>query len=605
MVEYISFRKVLFVVFFYNCSLVLIFKLMRNIITKLFLFLLSIIFLFSDILYAQMPEWTWAKKISGPTSENSRCIATDAQGNIFIAGVFKSDYLNFGPVSVPHHVSASGLSNDDIFIAKYDPNGNVLWAQGFGGPYYELVYDIATDAQGNVYLAGSFGSQSLFLGNIELINSNLMVEGSPDAFLAKLSPSGTVLWAKSFGGNTTDQGDNIEQCFSVAVDAENNVAVVGFFTSPQMTIPPATLTKSGLKDAFVAKFTGSGTLLWAKSFGGNFFDDASSCQFDKLGHLYVAGTFTSSVFNLSGQTLTNSMANSNDFYLCKLDGNGNVLWARKGDGTGQEFAGEIALSPDGNLCVVGSYSSYTLSFDNATIGGFGNGDAFVVKYDANGQALWAKGIGDVQDEWGTAITCDTLGNIYCTGYFASGSMYFGENIGYIYNQGGYDIFLVKIKPNGEFGWAKGIGTNEEDRSAALAYSPAGSIVLTGYFSGSSLNLGNFNLPNTPNEFNLALPEIFLASFPAAAPVKIDVPTKFLIKLFPNPATNECVIVSNTSLNGTVIRIYDYQGKIVYAYQIQDNGFFRFSTRDIPTGIYHVNLQLPSGQAHYQRLSVKH
>lgn len=555
-----------------------------------------------NISLGQMPDWTWAKTIKGRTSESSRCIAMDNQGNTYVAGVFMSDTLHFDNSSVLHSISPTGWSNDDIFIAKYGPTGNVLWARAYGGSFYESVYGLAIDSQGNIYLAGSFGSLGLDFGTFELTNSNLAVEGSPDAFLVKFNNDGIALWGHAFGGNTTNQGDNIEQCFAVAVDANDNVAIAGVFSSPVMRIQADTLIKMGLMDAFVAKFNSSGNVLWAKNFGGSFVDDAQDCKFDHEGNLYVTGTFTSSVFNIAGQTLNNSMGNSNDFYLIKLNPSGNVIWSRKADGFGQDFGNKLAVGSDGSAYVQGSFASFTLNFGNTSIASSGDADVFVVKYDANGNALWAKSIGDNLPDWGNAIAVDALGDVYCTGYFSSGSMYFGETLGYVINQGEGDGFLVKITSSGEFEWVKGIGTAKDDRGIALAYSPAGAIVITGFFSDANLNLGNLTLQNTPYDVDWYLTEIFLATFPAPTPLQIQSLSDVGFQLFPNPTNGECFLVLGEGNRDAEVMIFDSLGKLKMSLRSAEEKL-TLSTKDFTPGIYYVSVVNHLGQLSSKRLSV--
>jgi len=132
-----------------------------------------------------------------------------------------------------------------------------VWAYSPAGAGNDEGRGIATDANGNVYSIGLFQSSTLTCGTY-----NLTCAGSSDIFLVKQDPSGTVLWAKSFGGALLDEG------YAVATDASNNVFITGTFGSPSMTIGTTTLNSNGNNDIFVAKFDAAGTFQWAKSAGG-------------------------------------------------------------------------------------------------------------------------------------------------------------------------------------------------------------------------------------------------------------------------------------------------------------------------------------------------
>src|SRR5690606_10036510 len=149
-------------------------------------------------------------------------------------------------VSAGHH---------DAFLAKLSPEGDVLWVRSGGGPTADTARDLALDAAGNVYVTGRFQGVATF-GDTTLTST-----GHYDVFLAKYTPDGAVLWARRGGGPTADVG------YTVAVDAGGDAYVTGYFHQTA-TFGGITLTSAGRNDIFLTKYAADGTIRWAQSAGG-------------------------------------------------------------------------------------------------------------------------------------------------------------------------------------------------------------------------------------------------------------------------------------------------------------------------------------------------
>jgi hypothetical protein len=165
----------------------------------------------------------------------------------------------------------SGSFGEDVFLSKFDINGNVTWMKGAKGKAGDYPYGIATDAVGNSYVTGSFTSDTLSFGSFDLINVN---PGQRDIFIAKYDPNGNALWAKSAGGSTTDEA------YSITIDALGNSYITGYFASPTIVFGTFTLTQTGLKDMFLAKYDMNGNIQWAKNPSGNDWDCGRSITID-------------------------------------------------------------------------------------------------------------------------------------------------------------------------------------------------------------------------------------------------------------------------------------------------------------------------------------
>jgi hypothetical protein len=249
--------------------------------------------------------------------------------------------------------------NNDIFITKLDTVGNVIWAKSGGGTDNDLAYSLAADASWNTYLAGGFYSDTLVFGSITLTNANA---GYEDIFLAKYDNSGNVLWAKSIGGANDDVA------YSVAADASGNEYLTGCFRSPSLAFDANVLTNNdsinGTEDIFLAKFTSTGNVLWAKSAGGTSDDDAYAVAADTLGNTYITGRFNSPVIKIGSDTLINVVSTgiSADIFLAKYNTNGNVLWVKSAGGTDDDIANSVTADPSGEIFMTGDFISTSCAF---------------------------------------------------------------------------------------------------------------------------------------------------------------------------------------------------------------------------------------------------
>jgi hypothetical protein len=367
----------------------------------------------------------WAKKAGGTSNDFGNALAIDSTGNTYVTGFFLSTNINFSGLPATNHGSA------DVFVAKYDPSGLPLWARAAGGSGYDAGNGIAVDAAGNSYVTGFFYSSNAVFGAITLTNS-----GQNNVFLAKYDSAGNVLWARQAGGASFDMG------FAVAADSTGNSFITGGFFSTQASFGGAvTLTNSGENDVFVAKYDPSGTALWARQVKGPSDDFGYGIAVDGAGNSYVTGIFFSSVATFAaGVTLTNG--GYNDIFLSKYDPAGNVIWARKAGGSSDDYSYAIALDATTNIYLTGNFYSTNANFGGLLLTNLGSHEAFVSRYDSAGNALWAKRLGGGGADSGNALATDVGGNCHLTGSFTSVNAAFDSTV--LTNSGGYDIFVAQI-----------------------------------------------------------------------------------------------------------------------------------------------------------------
>ena len=314
----------------------------------------------------------WARSAGGASADNAYGIATNKTGEIFITGKFNTS-TTFGSTTL------TSTGQDDIFIAKYDNSGNVLWAKKAGSTSGDLAKSISIDDSGNLYITGNFSGTATFLGST---NVSLTSSGQWDAYIAKYDPAGNVLWAKKGGGSNHDHG------LSVAVDLSGNSYITCYTQSTSVNFGGKTFTSSGQWDIFVAKYNTSGSISWLKKLGGNQYDYAYGIAADKAGQIILTGGFANTVA-FGSVSLTSTNTDIEDMFAAKMDSTGTVLWAMKAGAAGNQYVWGNAVTTDniGDIYLTGSYEG-TAAFGSTSLASSGGDesygeDIFIAKINQN------------------------------------------------------------------------------------------------------------------------------------------------------------------------------------------------------------------------------
>jgi hypothetical protein len=238
---------------------------------------------------------------------------------------------------------------------------------------------------------------------------------------------------------------------------------------------------------YLAKFTSSGTALWAKNAGGVTVGANSAIGYsavtDDTDNIYVTGHFTSATITFGAFTLTNTNAPSTAMFLVKYDASGTAVWAKQSVG-GVATGKSVDLDTNGNIYVAG-WIFDTVLFGNLSLTSMGLADALLMKYDAMGNEVWANLYGSSEGDYGMSITLDEDNRIYTTGYF-NGTVDFnsGAGVNQLVSAGSADIFLLKSNDSGNYVWSQSMGGTLHDRGDALAVDNLGIIYVTGIFTGT-------------------------------------------------------------------------------------------------------------------------
>ena len=348
-------------------------------------------------------------------------LAVDGAGNVFVAGQFAGTAV-FGSTTL------TSQGDNDVFVAKLDATGKVLWAVGVGGQGYEAVNRLALDGSGNLTIAGEFATTASFGG------TSLTAQGQSDGFVARLDGTGKVVWAvqAASSGNTAAQE---EMGIAVGVDVAGNTYASGrFFGTATLGLCTVTAGKKNQADSYVAKLDPSGKCLWASTYSSpiHFLADL---LLDGSGNLYLAG----------GELSNNTVA----LVVTKVDPSGKFLWAATASsagGTGGYFVPGswglgLVLDAAGDIIVVG-LAGDTTTFGALALTSAGDKDAFVAKLDPSGTFVAAELAGGTADDLATSVR--SCGTDLCIAGGFGGSVKFGGTT--LTSKGGRDAFVWRRPP---------------------------------------------------------------------------------------------------------------------------------------------------------------
>lgn len=536
---------------------------------KKYFLILSIAFF--GIVNAQSPNYLWAKSSLGNGSDKAYSVSSDANGNVYVAGSFSSSTLTLGSIIL------TNMGYSDMFLAKYDAAGNVLWAKSAGGSESDFAFSVSTDDSGNIYVVGGFNSYSLILGSDTLNNISYM-DDYPDIFLAKYDAAGNVLWAKRAGGI------GVESVHSVKNDANGNIYMTGYFTSDILSFGAVTLSNSdnifNSNDMFLAKYDASGNILWAKNAAGNYDDFAYSVSADANGNIYVLGNFNSPTLTFGTIILTNM--GYGDMYLAKYDTAGNIIWAKSAGGSNIEYATSVSTDANGNVYVLGSFLSPNITFDSITLNNTTTNsfDMYLTKYDSGGNILWAKNPIGSSDDIGKSVSIDSFGNIYVAGSFYSPTLTFSSVI--LSNVGNSDLFLASYDMTGNVLWAQSAGGIDHDFPECISVDAIGTIYLAGGFTSPTLSFGSFTLNNNGNN------AIFITKLEGIIGIDELIHEKN-ISIYPTPFSVQTTLQTDKFFKNATLTVYNSFGQTVK--QIKNiNGQTVILLRDnLASGLYFVRL----------------
>jgi hypothetical protein len=394
------------------------------------------------------PALTWNTFLGGNDGDYQYSIAVDQDRNIYVTGFSSSTWGT--PIR--------NFSSDwDAYVAKLSPSGNLIWNTFLGSSGGDSGHAVAVDESGNVYVAGQSNST---WGNPIRAHSGNSAGGVLDVFVAKLSPSGSLIWNTFLGSKNNDLNP------SITVDGDGNVYTAG---ESYVTWGSPVRAFSGSFDAFAAKLSSSGNLVWNTFLGSADNDFPYSVTVDGDGNLYVGGTSSA-----TWDSPVRAYSGVVDGFVAKLSSSGSLTWNTFLGCSDYDSLQSVVVDGSNNVYVAGSSPATWDSPVRAYSGG--DSDAFVAKLGASGSLTWNTFLGGSHGDYGFSIAMNSTGNLYVLG---ESDNTWGDPV-QPYSGGVRDGFTAKVDPSGNLTWNTFVGGNGDDQVRSLVLDQNENIHIAGF-----------------------------------------------------------------------------------------------------------------------------
>ncbi|MCA9664287.1 MAG: hypothetical protein KC503_01830 [Myxococcales bacterium] len=317
---------------------------------------------------AAVPMGVIAKSVTGNSAVRDRRLAIDNKGNIYFCARANGE-IDFGG-------KLHKNSGEDALLVAFDAALNYRWSKSFGGTDADRAFAVDTDDAGNVYVVGNFKK------TMDVDGTQLTADGDTlDIFAVSFDSSGTLRWAKRFGGSGHDSARGVSA-------VPSGGATIGGSLDGAVSFGTHTVDSGAVPGGFVARLDDKGDVLWARGLVSTVSVDVAALARGANGSVVAAATFDGTLDPGKG-SLTNS--GGEDGLLVAYDAQGATLWQRAwGDDKGLR-AHDVTSDGSGNLFVVSSLVG-TIKHGSATLVGSGIADACVLAFDSAGQPTWGKNL---------------------------------------------------------------------------------------------------------------------------------------------------------------------------------------------------------------------
>jgi len=402
-------------------------------------------------------------------AQSIAAIDVGPDGDIYIAGSLTGDML----------IGDQALSalDEDVFVARLDPAGNLRWAQSFPGDSAQVVRGLAVGPSGEVALAGNFHG-SVSFGGATLTSNGTGPYILGDLWVAKFEGDGSHIFSARYGSGADEAAND------VAIDPDGNVILVGGVRGP-VDFGGGAHDPVSSSAIFVAKLDPTGGYLWSRIYGQDAADEtASAVATNSTGEIIVGGSYDGATLAFPPSNLHTS-AGETDGFLVKLSAAGDVLWSDTLGGPSLQYVLELAFDAADNVVIGGQF------FDSIGLGAepltaVGATDAFVTVRNNSGIFLWQRQIGGASTQAMGGVAVDPGGRVSVTGNF-SGSINLGDVDRFAAGDGS-DVYVATYAANGDLVHAGHYGDPNDQRPSALVAS--GDHVIVGGLMQGTMDFGN-------------------------------------------------------------------------------------------------------------------
>lgn len=562
---------------------------------------------------AQIPVLQYGHSTGGNSEhgEFARDMVTDPEGNVYLTGIFH-DTVDFDPsVGVSELVSTG---DDDIFIAKYNPAGALVWVklvmilEAGMSTAEERPAAITRDETGNLYIIGE---------------SSLGMTGT---IISKWTPDGNEVWTKFLTENNP-----LTDIFPADIMAlGNTLTIAGSFRGTVDFDPSATAAAqlTGNTSGFLLSLDLDGNFQWVKDIRSNSLALVTNIEGDGQGNIYAVGLFNDAVdFDPSGQdVIIQSNSSSDDSaFIAKYTSQGDFVWGNSLLVNAVDsliFMSSIAIDSEDNLIMMCPFLGTVTLDQNGTditsLSSPANTGTLIVKYSATGSLTWAKAIKGTNQALGFAadVAIDACDAIYLSGEFIGGLDFDPSSSNFILfsdTNAKSDVFLTSFTEAGDFSWAIRIGGQgnpdfvELNGHLPLVVDNEQNVVLAATFVGSLdldpsnavTNVTSVNLPDGP-----PTRDFFLAKYsnPSNCTLGVNDFQGQLFKMYPNPASESVHLILDQEYAEYTIQVYDNIGKLILSHNTSGSQ----PTIDVSmltTGIYFIEIEI-AGKVFVEKLLVE-
>ena len=310
-------------------------------------------------------DFKWARQFEGVGNDTATAVAVDPFGNLVVSGTFYST-CDFDPGPGSAILDVTTGTKGKAFVASLSIAGDFRWVKQYSGTPSSL----AADADGNVIIAGSFYS-SMSLDPSDSGRKLLSSNYSEAAYVIQLSTAGQLNWARQFGGVSGSGYSASATALAVAVDAQRNVLLGGYFKGTSgfdSGVSTTTLSSAGNTDAFVMKWTAAGSLLWASRFGSVGYDRLSTIAVTSGNQLVVAGEFEFTVdFDINDGIQARTSEGGADSFVLGLASDGRYRWVKQFGGlNAAAYTTSTAVRLGQDVLLAGDYVNDVYATETST-----------------------------------------------------------------------------------------------------------------------------------------------------------------------------------------------------------------------------------------------
>jgi len=493
---------------------------------KRIIFLL-IIFLFPNFLTAQAII-EWSQNYGGNESDILQSLEKTNDGGFLLVGT-----------------SYYSLENDGVYdclVIKTDSLGNIEWSQNYGGGLNESGVSVVTTNDEGFLIAG--------------VQSDEYDSNSGDYWLLKIDSLGNIEWNQTYGGNKWDELKGLNQTI------DGGFILVGYSASDNGDLSD----NNGSTDFWVLKIDSIGNIEWSQNYGGNCIDEATSVTKTNDGGFLVGGWSCSD----DGDVGTNN--GTDDYWVLKIDGLGNIDWSRNYGGSGSERLETVISTNDGGFLLGGGSNSVDGDINSNN----GDLDFWVLKIDGLGNIEWSQNYGGSELEYIEELIETSDGG------FLLGGMSNSNDGDVSANNGNNDYWIVKINELGTIEWEQNYGGSNDEQLYSLLEISEGYFLLGGY---SNSNDGDVVNSNDLDFWVIKINEMLLSTEIKMIALSND------FSFYPNPTTGKFTINNESKTIQTII-VHDIMGKLIHE---QRTNVTQINVNiDVESGIYLLSLETKEG-----------